>query len=135
MRILDKLKLLDFMSKRKAVLYDQATRDFGGGLAGRSYEHSEVKYWKEAIERGEFDSDVREVYIILSLDRPELADFTFYIDRDEVSNKVNELNKISQKSKYWYVTLYSNSRNERDEENGKSTSDNTGTISKECVTV
>jgi hypothetical protein len=55
MTVLDKNKLLEAMTKRKNALYNQITRDFGGGLAGRTYEHMEVKYWKEAIERGEFD--------------------------------------------------------------------------------
>jgi hypothetical protein len=111
MRCLDKSKVLDFMKKRKTVLYDQITRDFGGGLPSRVAEHSEIKFWKEAIERGEFDGKVEEVYIILSKDQPELVDFTFYINRDDVERRVEELNKLTKRNQYWYITLYDNSKN------------------------
>lgn len=38
-----------------AALHNHTVRDYGGGLVGRNAEWREVKYWKEAIERGEFD--------------------------------------------------------------------------------
>lgn len=110
-KALDKGKILDFMEKRKDGLYDQVTHDFAGGLEGRLYTHNEVKFWKEAIERGEFDSDVQEVYVILSLDIPELADFTFFTDKETVSGRVEELNKLAKGTKYFWVTLYDNFRN------------------------
>jgi hypothetical protein len=55
MEILIKKNILAAMKKRMAALKDQIDRDFGGGLAGRNEAWREVKYWKEAIERGEFD--------------------------------------------------------------------------------
>ena len=111
MKVLDRKKILDFMGERKNALYNQITRDFGGGLSGREYEHSEVKYWKEAIERGEFDTELQAVYVILSATHPEIADFTFYDDEEAVSNRVAELNKLAKRVEYWYITLYSNYRN------------------------
>lgn len=111
MRFLDKFKILDFMGKRKDSIYNQITRDFGGGLSGREYEHSEVKYWTEAIERGEFDTELKEVYVILSATHPEIADFTFYDDEESASKRVEELNKLAKRQEYWYITLYSNLRN------------------------
>ena len=59
--VLDKEKILKFMSQRKEALYNQMCGDFGGGFSGKMYEHMEVKYWKEAIERGEFDVDDSKV--------------------------------------------------------------------------
>lgn len=99
------------MTKRKDALYDQVTRDFGGGLGGKLYAHNELKYWKEAIERGEFDGELEEIYVILSVTHPELADFTFYNDREAVIKRVDEMNEIAKKAEYWYITLYSNLRN------------------------
>lgn len=55
MELLDKSKLLDFMQSRYDRLFDQCTRDVSGGLGGRNDELREIKYWKEAIQRGEFD--------------------------------------------------------------------------------
>jgi hypothetical protein len=106
MNVLDKSKLLEFMGKRKDSLYEQVIRDFCGGLEGRLYAHNELKYWKEAIERGEFDSELKEVYVILSATHPEIADFTFYDDINEVRKRVDWLNKVARKTEYWYVTLY-----------------------------
>lgn len=53
--MIDKKKILDFMTGRFKYLEEQVNRDFGGGLAHRIGEYREIKYWKEAIERGEFD--------------------------------------------------------------------------------
>lgn len=53
--LIDKHKILEFMTNRFKALEDQVIRDFGGSLANRLGEYREVKYWKEAIERGEFD--------------------------------------------------------------------------------
>ncbi|MFJ5713129.1 hypothetical protein [Neobacillus sp. NPDC093127] len=50
-----KENLLKAMENRMAALQDHIVQDFGGGLVGRNAEWREVKYWKEAIERGEFD--------------------------------------------------------------------------------
>ena len=111
MKVLDRSKILDFMKNRKDGLYHQVTQDFAGGLEGRLYSHNEVKYWKEAIERGEFDTELKEVYVILSATTPELADFTFYDDKESVIKRVEELNKLAGKLEYWYITLYSNLRN------------------------
>lgn len=52
---LDKDVLVKKMTERKDSLYDQMVRDFGGGEGGRLHEYREVKYWVEAILRGEFD--------------------------------------------------------------------------------
>jgi len=52
---LDKQKIIDFMTKRMNALQEQINRDFGGGLSDRLAKWQEVKYWKEAIERREFD--------------------------------------------------------------------------------
>lgn len=111
MKVLDKDKILEFMGKRKEGLYNQVTKDFAGGLEGRLYSHNEVKYWKEAIERGEFDTDIQEVYIILSSDLPELVDFTYFTDKETVIGRVGELNKLAGGTKYFWVTLYDNFRN------------------------
>jgi hypothetical protein len=48
-------KILEFMEQRMTSLQHQIEQDFGGGLNGRLEAWREVKYWKEAIERGEFD--------------------------------------------------------------------------------
>lgn len=116
MVILDRDMILSFMTKRRNSLYDQITRDFGGGLGGRLYAHNELKFWKEAIERGEFDREIEcdlvgEVYVILSKTQPEIVDFTFYIDKETVGKRVDELNKIAKRDEYWYITLFGNHRN------------------------
>lgn len=116
LKVLDKDKLLDFMGKRKEGLYNQITRDFGGGLGGRVYEHSEVKVWKEAIERGEFDSELQELYIVMHGygEESRIVDFTFYTDRMEILARVSLLNELEKSEKdnlYWAMTIYSNYRN------------------------
>lgn len=50
-----KENLLAFMTMRYLALKDRTERDFGGLLTGEHAKMMEVKYWKEAIERGEFD--------------------------------------------------------------------------------
>lgn len=110
MKVLDKGKLLKRMGNRKNVLYDHITRDFGAEyVPTRVYEHSEVKYWKEAIERGVFDSELEEIYIIMTLAN-EPVDFTFYTDIEVVEKRVRELNGLSDSGLYWFVTLYGNFR-------------------------
>lgn len=111
MKVLDKDKLVDFMDMRKMSLDSQITRDFTGGMQSRIFEQREVKYWKEAIERGEFDSTIPEVYIILSKDSPEIVDFTFYINEESVKKRVDELNSFTQIPNFWYLTMFSNARN------------------------
>ena len=108
-KVLDRKKILDFMTLRKASLDDQLTRDFSGGTWGRLEEQREVKYWKEAIERGEFDTELQEVYIILSQTQPEIVDFTYYTDKELVSKRVDYLNKLAKRREYWYITMYHNS--------------------------
>lgn len=117
MRLLDGNKLLDHMQRRKDTLYDQITRDFGGGeFGGRVYTHYECKYWKEAIERGEYDAEIEEnetdlvVYIIMTLPN-EPVDFTFYTSEEAVIKRVDELNSVSESGVYWYMRLSGNFRN------------------------
>ncbi|MDF2902381.1 MAG: hypothetical protein K0S25_19 [Bacillus sp. (in: firmicutes)] len=55
--LISKQKILDFMTKRFQSLQDEINRDFGGGLSDRLAKWQECKFWKEAIERGEFDPD------------------------------------------------------------------------------
>jgi hypothetical protein len=52
-----KEKILEFMEKRMNALKVHIEKDFAGNLAGRNEAFREVKFWKEAIERGVFDSD------------------------------------------------------------------------------
>lgn len=111
MSFVDKDKILEFMENRKDALHLQISMDFGGGLEGRLYAHNELKYWKEAIERGEFDNN--EIYIILSRTQPEIVDFTFYTNKEAVSRRVDELNSVTKVPNFWYITLYSNSRNSK----------------------
>ena len=111
MQVLDRNKILEFMGKRKDALYSQLTRDFTGGMQSRTFEHSEVKFWKEAIERGEFDVWLPEVYVILSKTHPEIVDFTFYTDKEAAEARVNALNEVTKSDEYWYITMFSNSKN------------------------
>lgn len=115
MNLLDKTKLVDRMGSRKDALHNQITRDFGGGLLGRVYEHGEVKYWKEAIERGEFDAELPEVYVILSKTKPSIIGYTYYTDRAEAVGRVEYLNSIAGDGEYWVTTLFSNLRKPREE--------------------
>lgn len=55
--VVDKEKILAFMDKRMQALRIRIEKDFAGNLAGYNEAFREVKYWKEAIERGEFDKD------------------------------------------------------------------------------
>jgi hypothetical protein len=111
MQILDKDKILDFMIKRQAGLEYQVVRDFAGGLEGRLYARNELKFWREAIERGEFDGEIQEVYIILSKTHPEIVDFTFYTEKEAVNKRIDELNFLVQNEEFWYITMYSSFRN------------------------
>jgi phage head maturation protease len=52
---MNKELILDFMNKRMEALRERIERDYGGNLVGYNETFREVKYWKEAIERGEFD--------------------------------------------------------------------------------
>lgn len=51
---LNKDKILKAMESRMVALQDHINRDYSGGLVGYNEAWREVKYWKEAIERGEF---------------------------------------------------------------------------------
>ena len=53
--MLHKEKILEFMRKRLEALKDVTDRDINGGLHSDLEVMREVKWWKEAIERGEFD--------------------------------------------------------------------------------
>ncbi|MBT2696358.1 hypothetical protein J7E79_02765 [Bacillus sp. ISL-40] len=53
---LDKEGILKAVESRMQALKDYIDRDFEGGLTGYNEAFRELKYWKEAIERGEFDS-------------------------------------------------------------------------------
>jgi hypothetical protein len=111
MKVLDRKKITDFMNKRMEALYDQHIRDFSGGVQSRLHEWREVKFWKEAIERGEFDSELQEAYIILSETHPSIVDFTYYTDIETVTRRVAELNEMTQRREYWFITVYGNYRN------------------------
>lgn len=52
--------LLNAMERRMGALDDIILRDFNGGLSTALGKWSELKYWKEAIERGEFDEVVHD---------------------------------------------------------------------------
>lgn len=53
--VLNKHKLIAAMDQRMKYLQDRISRDFAGGLSADLEALREVKYWKEAIERGEFN--------------------------------------------------------------------------------
>lgn len=82
-------------------------------------EDSTIEERQELMDRdihdSSFDSvakdELKEMYIILSKTQPEIADFTFYTDLETVNNRVKELNKLAKSEEYWYITMYSNSRN------------------------
>lgn len=50
-----KEKLIAALEQRMNMLKTWTDRDYGGGLVGYYEAYREAKYWKEAIERGEFD--------------------------------------------------------------------------------
>lgn len=56
MKSLDKEKLLQHMTRRMTALKDLINRDYGGNTNNLYQQWWELKYWKEAIERGEYDS-------------------------------------------------------------------------------
>jgi hypothetical protein len=111
MKVLDRQKILDFMTLRKYALDEQIIKDFTGGVQSRVFEERELKYWKEAIERGEFDTSIEEVYVILSKTQPEIVDFTFYVEKEAVEARIEELNTIAKGTEFWYLTMYSSHRN------------------------
>lgn len=47
--------IVEKMAERMAQLEARITMDYSGGLHGFNEAWREVKYWKEAIERGEFN--------------------------------------------------------------------------------
>jgi hypothetical protein len=55
MNVLDKEKLIATMEKRYNSLNDQITKDFTGDIQSRIHEFRELKHWKEAISRAEYD--------------------------------------------------------------------------------
>lgn len=57
MRQIDTNKLLAFMTKRMNALQHEIDKDKGGGLSDSLAKWYECKWWKEAIERGEFDKN------------------------------------------------------------------------------
>jgi hypothetical protein len=52
---LNKDLLIQKMSQRLTILEERMLRDFTGGMQSDIYTIRELKYWKEAIERKEFD--------------------------------------------------------------------------------
>lgn len=94
------------MTKRKSSLDDIITKDFGGGIAEKLAEQREVKFWKEAIERGEFDSDDKDVYIIVPTTGDGPVTWTYYTDVEVVKKRVNELNTGGRVGQYSYIKLY-----------------------------
>lgn len=60
MQEIDKTKIVSFMEKRMEALRYRIEKDFVGNLAGYNEAFREVKYWKEAIERGVFDVNTAE---------------------------------------------------------------------------
>ncbi len=55
--MLNKKKLIRFMNQRMDGLRLYIDKDFGGHITGHHEAFREVKYWKEAVERGCFDED------------------------------------------------------------------------------
>lgn len=53
--LVDKNKLILKMKERMDSLEELINKDVGGGLHTALSQWREIKYWKEAIERGEFD--------------------------------------------------------------------------------
>lgn len=60
MNTIDKRNILNDMSVRLAALEDVTERDFSGGIQSYVSAIRELKQWKEAIERGEYDIKVWE---------------------------------------------------------------------------
>jgi hypothetical protein len=52
---MDKELIIEKMEQRMRALRDLIDRDYAGNLVGLNEAYREVKYWKEAIERGEFE--------------------------------------------------------------------------------
>jgi hypothetical protein len=50
-----KKQIIKAMEMRMEALKERIDRDFCGNLTGFNEAFREVKYWKEAIERGEFE--------------------------------------------------------------------------------
>jgi hypothetical protein len=57
---LDKYLLINKMAHRQAALLSLIERDITGNTLAVLEAWREVKYWKEAIERNEFDFDLKE---------------------------------------------------------------------------
>lgn len=94
------------MTKRKAALDGKIERDFGGGIAEKLAEQRECKFWKEAIERGEFDSEYPAIYIIVpAFDLGLQSLGSYFVDEEVVKKKVYELNKTTKIGEYTYVKL------------------------------
>lgn len=73
MNEVDKTKILAFMEKRMNALRHLIEKDFAGNLAGTNEAFREVKYWKEAIERGEFELEKKEKFILELDEAPGLV--------------------------------------------------------------
>ena len=54
---MEKSKIIQKMDLHMAWLEELANRDYDGGLHNWIAMYREIKYWKEAIERGEFDGE------------------------------------------------------------------------------
>ncbi len=89
--LVDKLLLIKKFTERKEILYNQTIRDFGGG-SHRFDEHRECKYWKEAIERGEFDLDPKTCGYVVTDECMNLVEFMIYMDRKVAQGIADHLN-------------------------------------------
>jgi hypothetical protein len=59
-KLVDKELIVNKMEQRLKALEDRMLRDFSGAIQSDVYTIRELKYWKEAIERGEFDMVISE---------------------------------------------------------------------------
>lgn len=60
MNVLDKQKLLNDITVRYESLKDRIDKDYTGGITSFHEAVRELKYWKESIERGEYDIQIWE---------------------------------------------------------------------------
>jgi hypothetical protein len=52
---IDKDLIIRKMTERLTALEDRSLRDFSGGIQSDVFAIRELKHWKEAIQRNEFD--------------------------------------------------------------------------------
>jgi hypothetical protein len=59
---MDKQLFIDKMQQRMDALRDLIDRDYCGNLTGLNEAYREVKYWKEWMERTDFDETKRNLH-------------------------------------------------------------------------